>query len=54
MDLLERLESLRISDASYFAVGYETECAYDRANDMLDECLEVVREWLKEKKLLDE
>lgn len=48
MDLIEQLESLRISDASYFAVGYETECAYDRANDMLDECLEIVQKWIRE------
>lgn len=48
MDLIEHLESLRISDTDYFAVGYETECAYDRANDMLDECLEIVRKWIRE------
>ena len=46
MNLIEQLESLRISDSSFFGVGYETQCAYERANDMLDECLEIVWKWL--------
>ena len=49
MNLIEQLESLRISDSSFFGVGYETQCAYERANNMLDECLEIVQKWLKEK-----
>ena len=42
-DIFEQLESLRISDSSFFGVGYETQCAYERANNMLDECLEIVQ-----------
>lgn len=49
MNLIEQLESLRISDSSFFGVGYETQCAYERANNMLDECLEIVQKWLKER-----
>ena len=51
MDLIGQLESLRISDSSFFGVGYETQCAYERANDMLDECLEIVRKWICEHNL---
>lgn len=51
MDLIKQLESLRISDSSFFGVGYETQCAYERANDMLNECLEVVWKWLKERNI---
>ncbi len=49
MNLIEQLESLRISDSSFFGVGYETQCAYERANNMLDECLEIVQKWLEER-----
>lgn len=49
MNLIEQLESLRISDSSFFGVGYETQYAYERANNMLDECLEIVQKWLKER-----
>lgn len=48
MDLIKQLESLRISDSSFFGVGYETQCAYERANSMLDECLEIVWKWICE------
>ena len=48
MDLIKQLESLRISNSSFFGVGYETQCAYERANSMLDECLEIVWKWICE------
>lgn len=51
MDLIEQLESLRISDSSFFGVGHETQCAYERENSMLDECLEIVQKWLKERNI---
>ena len=51
MNLIEQLESLRIPDSSFFGVGYETQCAYERANNMLDECLEIVWKWLKERNI---
>lgn len=41
--ILNNLEYLRIPDSSFFGVGYETQCAYERANDMLDKCCEVVK-----------
>lgn len=50
--LIERLQSLRISDSDYFGISYETECAYDKANDMLDECLQVVYDFCKENNLI--
>lgn len=40
--IINALENLRISDTSFFGVGYETQCAYERANEMLDECCEVI------------
>lgn len=52
MDLIERLESLRIPDSEFFNISYEKQCAYTRANAMLDDCLDIIYEWLKEKDLL--
>lgn len=51
-ELIERLRSLRIGESDYFGISYETECAYDKANDMLDECLQVVYEFFQEHKVI--
>ena len=47
MELIEQLESLRISDDSFFNIDYSTQCAYECANNMLDECIEIVYKWLQ-------
>jgi hypothetical protein len=54
MNLIEQLETLRISDNDFFGQSYEKQCAYTRANAMLDDCLEIIWKWLKEKDLLNE
>ena len=54
MDLIEQLEVLRISDSDFFN-AYDTQYwEYLGKNKMLDDCLEIVWKWLKEKDLLDE
>lgn len=42
-ELLEELEDLRISESNYFDVSESTRDAYDRANEMLDDCIAVVK-----------
>jgi len=55
MDLIQLLEKLRLE---YDALGYDStreqraEAYY--GNQMLDQCLEIVWKWLKEKDLLNE
>lgn len=51
MELIERLELLRILESDFFGLSTEKREALSRANDMLDECLKVVRKWLKENQL---
>jgi len=53
MDLIEQLETLRISDNDFFGQSYEKQCAYARANAMLDDCLEIVWKWLLDNNALD-
>lgn len=48
MDLIERLEALRISDSDFFGTDRFTQLRYEAKNEMLDECLEVVYKWLRE------
>lgn len=47
-DLLDRLEDLRISDGDFFGKDYATQCAYEKANDMLDNCLQIVYDYFGE------
>ncbi len=47
-DLLDRLEDLRISDDDFFGQDYATQCAYEKANDMLDNCLQIVHDYFGE------
>lgn len=42
-ELLEELEGLRISESNYFDVSERKREAYDRANEMLDDCIEIVK-----------
>ena len=46
MDLIERLESLRIPDSEFFNISDSKRYAYQLLNDRLDDCLEIVHEWL--------
>ena len=47
-DLLDRLEGLRISDGDFFGKDYATQRAYEKANDMLDDCLQIVYDYFGE------
>ena len=54
MDVIEQLETLRINDSDFFGASTEQQHIYTGKNEMLDECLEIVWKWLKEKDLLNE
>ena len=47
-DLLDRLEDLRISDGDFFGKDEATRYAYEKANDMLDDCLQIVHDYFGE------
>ena len=47
MNLIEQLELLRISNSDFFNVDKETQYAYERANQMLDDCLDIVYKYFK-------
>ena len=42
------------SDIAFFGQSLECQRRYERANAMLDDCLEIVWKWLQEKDLLNE
>lgn len=48
MDLIDSLEALRIPDSDFFCQPPEIQHCYERANDMLDDCLEIIWKWLYE------
>lgn len=48
-ELLDRLEDLRISDIDFFGKDYATQYAYEKANDKLDECLQIVKDYFRER-----
>ena len=52
MDLIEQLESLRVSDSEFFDVSDETRARLEGKIDMLDEVLEIVYQWLQKKKII--
>ena len=54
MDLIEQLEELRYSDSDLMNAFHDEFYKYLGANEMLDDCLEIVWKWLKEKDLLNE
>lgn len=54
MDLIEQLETLRISDNDFFGQNYEKQYAYTRANAMLDDCLEIIWKWLQKEGYLND
>lgn len=47
MNLIEQLELLRIPDSDFFGIDKETQDAYERANQMLDDCLDIVYKYFK-------
>jgi len=51
MDLLEQLEALRISDSDFFGISTEQCRIYEGKNEMLDDCLEIVWEWIQKNHL---
>lgn len=53
MSIIEQLENLRHSIGVFYAD--ETDYARDlAANEMLDDCLEIIWKWLQERNLLNE
>ena len=46
MNVIEQLETLRIPDSDFFGLSPEKQDALTRANDMLDDCLEIVWKWI--------
>lgn len=50
-ELIEQLEALRIPDVAFFGQSLECQRRYERANAMLDDCLEIVWKWIKENHL---
>lgn len=50
--LIERLEQLRICEGDFFGKDYATQRAYEKANDMLDACLQEVYEFFQEYKVI--
>ena len=50
--LLERLEQLRISESDFFNKSEAIRMAYEKANDMLDACLQEVYEFFQEHKVI--
>lgn len=47
-DLFDSLESLRISDSDFFGQTDEKRMAYEEANNMLDECLQIIYNYFQE------
>ena len=41
--LIESLKSLHIPESDYFNIGADVQCAYDKANEMLDDCIDIVK-----------
>ena len=41
--LIESLKTLHIPESDYFDIGADVQCAYDKANEMLDDCIDVVK-----------
>ena len=50
MELIERLETLRIPDSDFFGISAEMQRIYASKNDRLDDCIEIVWKWLEENK----
>ena len=48
MDVIEQLETLRISDSDFFGASTEQQHIYAEKNEMLDDCLEIVWKWIRE------
>ena len=41
--LIESLKTLHIPESDYFDIGADVQCAYDKANEMLDDCIDIVK-----------
>ena len=41
--LIDSLKTLYISESDYFGIGADVQCAYDKANEMLDDCIDIVK-----------
>jgi len=48
MNLIERLEELRYSDSDLMNAFHDEFYKYLGANEMLDNCLEIVWKWIRE------
>lgn len=47
-DLFSSLEDLRILDSDFFGQSEAKHMAYEKANDMLDECLQIIYNYFQE------
>lgn len=47
LDLIYQLDDLHFSDGDFFGKDYATQCAYEKANDKVDECISLVWEFYK-------
>ena len=41
--LINSLKTLHISESDYFGIGTDVQCAYNKANEMLDNCIDIVK-----------
>lgn len=48
MNVIERLESLRIPDSDFFGCSEHKQEIYYAMNCRLDDCLEIVWKWIRE------
>lgn len=48
MDIFEQLETLRIPDSDFFGTPIEQRRIYAGKNEMLDNCLKIIRKWIRE------
>ena len=46
MELIKQLEALRIPDSDFFNTPIEQRRIYAGKNEMLDDCLEIIWQWL--------
>ena len=53
MDLIKALETLRIPESEFFGISDSQKYAYELLNSRLDDCLEIVWEWLHQKENID-
>ncbi len=41
--LIDSLKTLHIPESDYFDISTDVQCAYDKANEILDDCIDIVK-----------